>query len=678
MAALQLASPPAAEPESARERSHVRLISRAPLSDKQRRMRALCVFTVALVLISLCIGIPYLRRAVPPPTLEAVTPDDALEAVTLDDELEDELGERETILPPQPPPPLSEPLPPPPLPPPRILARDGFGQPVDWFAIVKLPERTFPAAEVAALRARGVDAASDLNASTAHCACPDPSCSSSAAGADIGEGRGSGLCYLYADSNSPTLRPHVELGYDCLGQGGNDPLSHTLRQLHARHDDPDVEWAYWNDQLQGTADSYTTDVCKYSSYSADALPYTMCTADAECGKRCGRSASDYRACDADADCADGDSCEQIECAAMDLPHYYAGCGAPWAHSKGALAFERNATGFHLMATTPNYPDPSLGANGGEPPSLGCQLTDNVQFAQSFVGLSLDAKAFRDDLAPALARARLCSAGSGSCTHGTAGHVHEWNCTSEHTRGADWSVLDLAFSGAEPEGAEASASATLRTVSGHEVTLLAKAAADHVPPWYYVADALGVDLAVASWLDGQYGTPSICAADDFSGVADDMCLADASLGLALSPTGGAARSVENALAAAVDVGGERRAWGLWGDLWHDFTSHAKYAVASAGTAVVFGDENMQGWPCSSACDRSQNGRGGTFFALGDAALRASLAATMALVCACDGASAPTRRFCTFGCADANSSAWMPDVPAATQRASEWEAVAWGGG
>ena len=130
MAALQLSSPPTAEPESARERSHVRLISRAPLSDKQRRLRALCVFAVALVLISLCIGIPFLRRAVPPPTLEAVTPDDALEAVTLDDELEDELGERETILPSQPLPPLSEPPPllppPPPLPPKRILARDAL------------------------------------------------------------------------------------------------------------------------------------------------------------------------------------------------------------------------------------------------------------------------------------------------------------------------------------------------------------------------------------------------------------------------------------------------------------------------------------------------------------------------------------------------------------------------
>ena len=152
----------------------------------------------------------------------------------------------------------------------------------------------------------------------------------------------------------------------------------------------------------------------------------------------------------------------------------------------------------------------------------------------------------------------------------------------------------------------------------------------------------------------------------------MCLADASLGLALSPTGGAARSVENALAAAVDVGGERRAWGLWGDLWHDFTSHAKYAVASAGTAAVFGDENMQGWPCSSACDRSQNGRGGTFFALGDAALRASLAATMALVARAT-ARAADAAVLHLGCAAQQQR--VDAEPAATMRASAWEAVAW---
>ena len=53
-----------------------------------------------------------------------------------------------------------------------------------------------------------------------------------------GEGRGSGLCYLYADSNHPALRWYADVkdaqgnALECLGQGGRDPLSQTLRGLY--------------------------------------------------------------------------------------------------------------------------------------------------------------------------------------------------------------------------------------------------------------------------------------------------------------------------------------------------------------------------------------------------------------------------------------------------------------
>ena len=66
------------------------------------------------------------------------------------------------------------------------------------------------------------------------------------------------MCFLYADSNNPTLQYFADVSdpagsgkkLDCLGQGGNDPLTHTLRQLHANYDNSDVEWAFWNDQYQ--------------------------------------------------------------------------------------------------------------------------------------------------------------------------------------------------------------------------------------------------------------------------------------------------------------------------------------------------------------------------------------------------------------------------------------------
>ena len=128
-----------------------------------------------------------------------------------------------------------------------------------------------------------------------------------------------------------------------------------------------------------------------------------------------------------------------------LPHWGNICGSPDAHAKGALAFRRDSTGFYLQSTTPNFPDPSLTSIVGTP-GLGCQLSDNTKFGQSFFGMTLKASTFRDVLGPTLENARLCSTGTNSCARGKAGHIGDWMCTSEHTRGSDWSMLDRAFTG----------------------------------------------------------------------------------------------------------------------------------------------------------------------------------------------------------------------------------------
>lgn len=363
---------------------------------------------------------------------------------------------------------------------------------------------------------------------------------------------------------------------------------------------------------------------------------------------------------------------QIQCRSRALPHYYSGCGAPGAHSKGALAFRRNLSGFHLQATTPNYPDPSLKANEGEPVRLGCQLNDETALAQSFLGLTLSANdglgggnAFNGALAPTLKAAWLCSTGSASCVNGTAGHVHDWSCTSEHTRGLEWSILNEAFAfdrspvhtiatqistvtpqaiaaalaldevseanealgrsaptapttpksstmPASPTAAQLTATAA---TPGTTLTLLAKNSNDAVAPWLLVAHALSSDLAVATWLDSRYGSPTICKGDNYADASEEFCLTDAATGLTLRPDGGAAFSVENALVAEVAVSAGRRfAWGLWGDLYSSDSSHAKYGVGSTSTHVISGDMNQQGFPCSKNCKGSQNGRGGTFFAI----------------------------------------------------------------
>jgi hypothetical protein len=111
-----------------------------------------------------------------------------------------------------------------------LQARDGFGDAVEWFFVIKLPLRTFPEEQVALLSSLGDAAASLLNASSVHCSCPDPVCDTSSSPGN-GAGRGAGLCYLYADSAQPTLRWFSDVkdeqgnAMECLGQGGRDPLS---------------------------------------------------------------------------------------------------------------------------------------------------------------------------------------------------------------------------------------------------------------------------------------------------------------------------------------------------------------------------------------------------------------------------------------------------------------------
>ena len=223
--------------------------------------------------------------------------------------------------------------------------------------------RTFDAASLEKIKSLGQYDAGDLPTGADHCSCPDPVCTGSAAGTSVGAGRGAALCYLYADSRDPSfkfytyvrdpLNPSSSARLGCLGQGGNDPLSQTLNQLYQNHAaqvemrpvvapttlvfvtrhvtiHPPVNLdvlvacrahptmclagcgvGLRNDQFESTADSHYADVCAYSSYSPEALPYTECTSDATCGKRCEKSASDYRACSSDADCASGDTCAQV-------------------------------------------------------------------------------------------------------------------------------------------------------------------------------------------------------------------------------------------------------------------------------------------------------------------------------------------------------------------------------
>ena len=112
-----------------------------------------------------------------------------------------------------------------------VSALDGFGNPVDWFAVVKLPQDAID------------------------CDCPPPpSCPSDASDSRDASGggqywddkRASGLCYLYADNNKPEFTWFRDAGFGCLSEE-NNPVTQTLNQR------PGNDYAIWNDQMSKSA-----------------------------------------------------------------------------------------------------------------------------------------------------------------------------------------------------------------------------------------------------------------------------------------------------------------------------------------------------------------------------------------------------------------------------------------
>lgn len=86
--------------------------------------------------------------------------------------------------------------------------------------------------------------------------------------------------------------------------------------------------------------------------------------------------------------------------------------------------------------------------------------------------------------------------------------------------------------------------------------------------------------------------------------------------------------------------------------------SRFPTAASDTRVIFGDLNMEGYPCSTTCHGSQAGRGGSFFILSESALHQSLVHLVSKACKCTGvvdsyADNTTRifeqaRMCQHGC------------------------------
>jgi len=266
------------------------------------------------------------------------------------------------------------------------------------------------------------------------------------------------------------------------------------------------------------------------------------------------------------------------------------CGAPWGHSKGMLAWNAGGDGFVMQVTTPSWP----GSGSKEFPrksdgnTLGCVKDNDVQVSQHFFALKLSTS---DVLAvvKALAHASVVTDIS--------------NPQVVHNGGPVEIQAEVSKLGVKSTDAE-----VMTAMLSSGVKIIAKPSRLHVPPWQLVSSVLGgSSLRTATW----WARPTIPTTTDESEVG---CWSDK-----LTKPG----AVEIATTGYWDG----KKIGLTGGPGTNF-NHAKIGVTISPSKdiSIFGDMNQQG-ALSGNCMSSQNGRGGIFYVVKDAALAKSLAALL---------------------------------------------------
>lgn len=392
----------------------------------------------------------------------------------------------------------------------EMYALNGFGARVSWWFILKLPAH--------------IHRSENVSSERTPCTCSSPICRSAI---DNVEDRAQGLCYLYADSDNPNLQYFQTLGYDCLGQGGNDPLSQTLRQMNTSVSYKDRFWAYFSDQYDRLSTVFSDAACEQSSRFS-------------------------------------------------------------AHAKGAVAFDARKGGFYLQTSTPNYPDPS---DLHSFIRLGCQKDNNVLYSQHLMAISLDqdeidtlgnalqaarlCSANYYDTRNQDMKERIVSS---SFRQAFQDPTSEFNAnvqmmgralldpTLESIPQSREAFLKLKQPGASKSPRDINESFVYQYFPNGEVPLLprfGKEALDddqwtiqlivkspnaEVPPWAIVAQVLDKDLSVATWWDENVGIPTICANDQYKLTRFEFCLNDGAHGVVLNANGTAPHNIENLVEA----------------------------------------------------------------------------------------------------------------------------------
>ena len=279
--------------------------------------------------------------------------------------------------------------------------------------------------------------------------------------------------------------------------------------------------------------------------------------------------------------------------------------APWAHSKGLLAWNDAGEGFVMQVSTPSWPGSGtsrIKRKAGN--TLGCVSSNNNLLAsQHFFALKLD----KNDLIKVLTALKR----AGVVTDPTKLQIVR-NGGPEDVQALvkELGKLPTKLKLAPGERGPQEAYFTRDELSSH-VVLIAKTSNLTAAPWQIVSAVLdGTAERAATW----WLTPRIYTTTKASKVG---CLAPFVAAKQGEPL---LKTTPGPVAIALT--------GTWKDQEFklDATSnHAKIGVSTAGSHhyVIFGDLNQQGTMSPPDCGKSQNGRGGLFFVLDNKALADSV-------------------------------------------------------
>jgi hypothetical protein len=260
------------------------------------------------------------------------------------------------------------------------------------------------------------------------------------------------------------------------------------------------------------------------------------------------------------------------------------CGAPWGHSKGLLAWNDDGAGFIMQVSTPAWPrsgskkfDKRKGDKGN---TLGCNASNNnLRASQHFFALKLT-KADLVEVLKALKNASVV-------TDPTKSQIVR--------NGGPADVRKLVDDLGERPSKEDEEVIKKELSSG--VIMISKPSGLAVPPWQMVSAVLSnAEERAATWWTKPW-IPTTTGATAIKCWDEDILKTKKPGPVAIAKTG------------------------TWDELEINLTApsnHAKIGTAIAGNKkyAVFGDMNQQGALSPPGCNKSQNGRGGLFFAVQD--------------------------------------------------------------